>query len=105
MHYDQEVNPFIFGRLPPGDAVTIRLVAYPGGAEVTPVANVCTETAIPGHFVWSLAALDRNLLPANPATLLYVMRGATGVEFSGKIIIGSYPEWVRRTYFNVQTLM
>jgi hypothetical protein len=103
--YNALENPLIFGKLPHGDAVTIRLVRYPGGVELTPVSNVCAETPIHGYFVWSLDNVPRDQLPptlASPMTVLYVMRGASGYEFSGKLILGNFPETIRRMYPIVQ---
>ena len=105
MDYNALENPLIFGKLPPGDSVTIKLVAYPSGTLLVPTSDVCTETPIPGYFVWDFANVPRVQLPTsynNPLTVLYVMRGATGYEFSGKVILGNFPETVRRMFPIVQ---
>jgi hypothetical protein len=103
--YNALENPLIFGKLPPGDAVTIRLVRYPGAVVLTPTSDVCAETPIPGYFVFDFNQITRDQLPpttAMPSTVLYVMRGASGYEFSGKVILGNFPETIRRMYPIVQ---
>ncbi len=102
MDYNAIENPFIFGKLPHGDTVTIKLAVYPGGGLLVPVSDACQETLIPGYYVWDFSNLPRDQLPASPATVLYVMRGATGYEFSGKVILGNFPETVRRMFPIVQ---
>lgn len=105
MDYNAIENPLIFGKLPPGDTVTIKLVSYPGGTLLVPGSDICIETPIPGYYVWDFAQVPRVQIPTsynNPLTILYVMRGATGYEFSGKVILGNFPETVRRTFPIVQ---
>lgn len=105
MDYNASENPLIFGKLPTGDTVTIRLVVFPGGTLLVPTSDVCVETAIPGYFVWDFSNVPRSQLPIsynNPLTVLYVMRGTTGYEFSGKVILGNFPETVRRMFPIVQ---
>lgn len=110
MNYDAIENPFIFGKLPSGRTVVIRLVQFPGNVEIVldtlNLKQVCPETAVPGYYVWDFRNLDRSqfppLSPNHSVTFLYVMSDGTGYEFSGKVILGHYPEMVRRTYSLVQ---
>ena len=102
MDYNALENPLVFGKLPAGDTVTIKLVAYPGGLLLVPTSDVCIETAIPGYFYWDFTNLPRNQLVSLPSTVLYVMRGISGYEFSGKVILGNFPELIRRMYPIVQ---
>ena len=112
MYYDAIENPVLFGKLPTfsiGGPVTIRLVKFPGNEEIPLDTvrnhNVCTETPIPGYWSWDFALVDRCHLPVRfdcPLTILYVMRNDDGYEFSGKIILGHFPELVRRIFGIVQ---
>lgn len=106
MQYDSREPIFVFGKLTSGQDVTIRLVRFPGDEELTLSDDVCHETQIPGYYVWDTSLLLEEL-PRYPerVTILYVMIDSLGHEFSGKLIVNDFPEEVRRTYSNVQTLM
>lgn len=111
MNYDSVENPFIFGKLPAGKVVEISLVMFPGNTllTLTPGDEVCAETAVPGYYFWDFNLLDRTQLPAltpgNPVTILYVMADPDGYNFSGKVILGHFPEAVRRTFAIVQAML
>lgn len=108
MNYDAIENPFIFGKLPPNKVVEISMVMFPGNTPLvlTPGDEICPETAIPGYYSWDFTLLDRSqlppLFPGSSVTILYVMINSDGYNFSGKVILGHFPEAIRRTFGIVQ---
>jgi len=129
-HYDETEQVWLFGRLSPGKSVTVKLVAFPGDLELLLTSDVCLESGeLPGYYYWDTTKIDwagmvgdgspaspggspggspfspAGWTPVFPLNVLYVMTDSLGNEFSGKFLIGSYPEQVRRTFSNVQTLM
>jgi hypothetical protein len=101
--YAQAETPFLFGRLPPGGTVTIQVAVYPGNTLAPLSSASCTESVIPGYYFWDLGDLVTQ--PTVKTTLLYVMTDADGNQFSGKAVIGGFPEQVKQTHGNVQTLL
>lgn len=121
-HYDETEQIFLFGKLLSGESVSIKLVAFPGDLELLLLDDVCAESAhVSGYYYWDTTKIDwagmiagsgspspfspSGWEPAFPLNVLYVMTDSKGNQFSGKFLIGSYPEQVRRTYRNVQTLL
>jgi hypothetical protein len=101
--YNQTETIFLFGRLPPGGVVTIQVASFPGDV-LEPLSSAsCAETSIPGYYVWDTTDLVTQ--PTVKTTLLYVMTDADGNQFSGKAIVGGFPEQVKQTHGNVQALL
>lgn len=123
--YDETEVIYLIGKLLPAETVTIRLIGFPGDVNLSLISDVCVESAHePGFYVWDTTNIDFSNLGGSPespspgspavpegfalmfpATILYVMRDSKGNQHAGKFIIGSFPEQVRRTYGNVQTLL
>ena len=122
--YDETEVIHLIGKLLVNETVLIQLIAFPGDLELLLLDNICIESVhAPGFYTWDTSNLDfagmadpspalspspfspLGFTPAFPFTVLYVMRDSKGNEHAGKFIIGSFPEQVRRTYRNVQTLL
>ncbi len=122
-YYDETEIVFLIGKLLPGEAVKIKLIGIPGDILFLLFDDTCIESVhAPGFYVWDTTNIDfagmsdpspsspspfspAGFALAFPMTVLYVMEDSKGNQHAGKFIVGAFPEQVRRTYSNVQTLL
>ena len=89
MRYESGESSVLVGKFTPGTAVTIKVLDIHTNTLVPLSDDVCTESAIPGIYLWELAGND---VPTN-TSILYMM--TNGREMSiGKLVYGGFPDAV-----------
>jgi len=85
MRYSASENTTLVGLFDPGLTVTIQILNLDTNTIVNVSDSSCTESAIPGVYIWNTANITDVLDNAN---LLYVMTTNTGKTFYGKFTYG-----------------
>ncbi len=81
---------YLLGEFLSGETVTITLYDLSSGAAVALDSDSCLEVGSTGWFCW---ASDNITTPANSKTeYLYIMTDSGGYTYSGKFIVGGYPD-------------
>lgn len=81
---------YLLGEFLSGETVTIVLYDLGTGTAVTLDSNSCSEIGATGWFRWSSENITT---PATAKTeYLYIMTDSNGYIYSGKFIVGGYPD-------------